>query len=49
MLGYELDFNSCAIRDGFCKSSHISFLLHSASLDCSAIVKVKNFSTILQE
>ena len=23
MLGYELDFNSCAIRDGFCKSSHI--------------------------
>ena len=24
MLGYELDFNSCAIRDGFCKSSHTS-------------------------
>ena len=27
MLGYELDFNSCAIRDGFCKSSHICGLL----------------------
>ena len=27
MLGYELDFNSCAIRDGFCKSSHILFFI----------------------
>ena len=26
MLGYELDFISCAIRDGFCKSSHKWFL-----------------------
>ena len=25
MLGYELDFNSCAVRDGFCKSSHKYF------------------------
>ena len=25
MLSYELDFNSCAIRDGFCKSSHKCF------------------------
>ena len=23
MPGYKWDFNSCAIRDGFCKSSHI--------------------------
>ena len=23
MLSNKLDFNSCAIRDGFCKSSHI--------------------------
>ena len=23
MLSYNLDFNSCAIRDGFRKSSHI--------------------------
>ena len=27
MLGYKLDFNSCAIREGFCKSSHIYILL----------------------
>ena len=26
MLSYNLDFNSCAIRDGFRKSSHISLL-----------------------
>ena len=26
MLSYKLDFNSCAIRDGFCKSSHIYML-----------------------
>ena len=25
MLSYNLDFNSCAIRDGFRKSSHIIF------------------------
>ena len=27
MLSYNLDFNSCAIRDGFHKSSHIFDLL----------------------
>ena len=28
MLGYELDLNSCAIRDGFCKSSHIYIYIY---------------------
>ena len=36
MLGYELDFNSCAIRDGFCKSSHIIILFYSMTVKLSA-------------
>ena len=28
MLSYNLDFNSCAIRDGFRKSSHIYIYIY---------------------
>ena len=28
MLSYKLDFSSCAIRDSFCKSSHIYKHIH---------------------
>ena len=33
MLSYNLDFNSCAIRDGFRKSSHILCVVKLCS-DC---------------
>ena len=32
MLSYNLDFNSCAIRDGFRKSSHNYIFSHLGDL-----------------
>ena len=41
MLSYNLDFNSCAIRDGFRKSSHISiFIEHSITIQYSISVSI---------
>ena len=43
MPSYKRDFNSCAIRDGFCKSSHIlryNHLLHGTRLEPIMLLKL---------
>ena len=42
MLSYNLDFNSCAIRDGFRKSSHIHMSRNSI-LKVESIAGVNTF------
>ena len=37
MPSYKWDFNSCAIRDGFCKSSHISRVLEQEKALCQVL------------
>ena len=39
MLSYNLDFNSCAIRDGFRKSSHIYSIVCLRFLIASCVAK----------
>ena len=49
MLSYKLDFNSCAIRDGFCKSSHIYIYIYIyiPLESCSYIIFTSKFKKIV--
>ena len=33
MLSHKMDFNCCANRDGFCKSSHIIYIAVKITID----------------
>ena len=43
MLSYKLDFNACAIWDGFCKFSHILCL--QVSKDNQKYLDILDFET----
>ena len=43
LLRYTLYFDSCAIRDGFCKSSHIYIQLYDV-IECKIIFLTLNYS-----
>ena len=44
MPSYKWDFNSCAIRDGFCKSSYIIIMCICLILGHKGLVSVSHFS-----